>query len=229
MIEQTPLARLHRLVIVGATLLPHIWALGAAAQDVPKSASDGGPRYWQVETVDTALNLRAKPRLDAEVVLRYSSGTILHNFGCRSGGPRIWCDVQALGGGPRGYVAAEYLVHARGPDGAFAYGRGNAAERAGRSEFDATGEIRCKSAEHEEVAACRFGVARDTNGDAAMMVTRPSGQTRALFFAFGQPIGADTAEAEGYQAFNARKRDDTYVIQVGPERYIVPLAIALGG
>ena len=30
---------------------------------------------------------------------------------------RVWCDVQELGGGPRGYVAAEFLTPAISPDG----------------------------------------------------------------------------------------------------------------
>lgn len=229
MFDRTLLASWRLVVVVCILLVLHVRCSDAAAQEVTRSSADGGPRYWQVTQVETTLNLRAEPGLDARVVSRYPSGTILHNLGCRYVETRVWCDVQAVGGGPRGYVAAEYVAHAHGPDGALAYGSGDSAERAGRSEFDATGEIHCGSEHRPDIAACRFGVARDTNGDATVVVTRPSGQTRALFFAFGRPIGADTAEADGYHEFHAHELDDTYVIHVGPEHYTVPSALVLGG
>ncbi len=52
----------------------------------------------------------------------YAPGTVLDNLGCLEAEGRVWCDVQELGGGPRGYVAAEFLTPAISPDGSRAGG-----------------------------------------------------------------------------------------------------------
>ena len=83
----------------------------------PVAPEEGGPRNWMITGVSTYLNLRKAPSTSSGIIGRYSEGDILDNLGCKKGMHRVWCDVQKLGGGLRGYVAAEYLMPAVSPDG----------------------------------------------------------------------------------------------------------------
>jgi hypothetical protein len=76
---------------------------------------------------------------------------------------------------------------------------------------------------------CDFGVARAGGGYATVVVTRPDGTKRAIFFRQGIPIGADTSEADGYHELGAAKESGLHLIRVGPERYEIPDAVVLGG
>ena len=53
--------------------------------------------------------------------------------------------------------------------------------------------------------------------------------TREIFFRMGEPIGADTSQADGYPEFGATKENDLDLIHVGNERYEIPDAVVLGG
>ena len=74
-----------------------------------------------------------------------------------------------------------------------------------------------------------MSVTRAGGGYATVVVTKPDGRTRALFFRMGRPIGADTSEADGAGAFDADKEVDLHRIRVGNERYEIPDAVVLGG
>ena len=201
----------------------------SSAAGVPAAPEDGGPRNWEVTGIPRALNLREQPSAAARTVARYAPGTILDNLGCRGAGGRVWCDVQQLGGGPRGYVAAEFLKPAVSPDGSVATGPDDSALRAGQGKFDATGNVPCAQYVGQPMGQCEFGVARAGGGYATVVIKRPDGRTRAIFFRMGRPIGADTSEADGYHAFRAEKENDLHFIRVGNERYEIPDAIPLGG
>jgi len=201
----------------------------SAAADVPAAPEDGGPRNWQVSGVSGALNLREQPTTAAKIISTYPSGTILDNLGCQCADGRIWCDVQQLGGGPRGYVAAEFLTPAVSPDGSVATGPDISAFRAGQSDFDATGQIPCAQYPGQPMMECKFGVARAGGGYATVVIKKPDGRTRAIFFRMGKPIGADTSEADGYPEFRATKENDLHLIRLGNERYEIPDAVVLGG
>jgi hypothetical protein len=197
---------------------------------VPAAApEDGGPRNWEVTGITSALNLREQPSINARIVGRLISGTILDNLGCQGAEGRIWCDVQPLGGGARGFVTATFLKPAVSPDGRVATGRDDSALRAGQGEFDATGKIPCAQAAGQPMAECEFGVARSGSGYATVVVKRTDGRTRAIFFRMGRPIGADASEADGYSEFSATKKNDLHLIRVGNERYEIPDAIVFGG
>jgi hypothetical protein len=200
-----------------------------AAVDVPAAPEDGGPRHWEVAGVSNALNLREQPSTSAPTIGRYAPGTVLDNLGCQRVEGRVWCDVQELGGGPRGYVAAEFLTPAVAPDGAVATGPDDSALRAGQGNFDATGQIPCAQYSGQPMAQCDFGVARAGGGSATVVVTRPDGTTRAIFFSNGMAIGADTSEADGAGEFSAERESDLNLVQVGNERYEIPDAVVLGG
>lgn len=200
-----------------------------AAVDVPPAPENGGPRDWVVAGVSSALNLRAQPSTTAQTIASYAPGTVLDNLGCLRAEGRVWCDVQELGGGPRGYVAAEFLTPAVSPDGTVATGPDTSALRAGRGDFDATGRIPCAQHAGQPMTQCDFGVARAGGGYATIVITKPDGRTRALYFRNGTPIGADTSEADGHGEFSAEKESDLNLIRVGSERYEVPDAVILGG
>ena len=204
-------------------------AVARAGPDVAAAPDDGGPRNWEITGVSSALNLRESPSTASRVVASYPRGTVLDNLGCRSVDDRVWCDVQPLGGGPRGYVVAEFLKPAVSPDGSVATGPDDSASRAGQGEFDATGSLPCAQAAGQPMGQCEFGVARAGGGYATVVIRRPDGRTRAIFFRMGKPIGADTSQADGYPEFRATKESDLHRIRVGDERYEVPDAVVLGG
>ena len=196
---------------------------------VPQASDEGGPLNWQVTGVTTSLRLRASPSTSAETLTTYPAGTVLSNLGCRRTEGRVWCDVQRFGGGARGFVAAEYLTPAISPNGAAIMGPDTSALRAGQGEFDATGNIPCAQTAGQPMRNCPFGVSRTGGGYATVVVAKPDGVKRAIYFQMGIPIGSDTSEADGYHGFAADKQDDLHRISIGPERYEIPDAVVLGG
>ncbi len=199
-----------------------------AAAEVPAAPEDGGPRNWEVTGVSRALNLREEPSTKARIVASFAPGTILDNLGCRRAESTVWCDVQPLGGGPRGYVSAEFLKPAVSPDGSVATGPEDSALRAGQGKFDATGNIPCAQYPGQPMGQSEFGVARAGGGYATVVVKKSDGRTRAIFFRMGKPIGADTSEADPGD-FSATREGDLNIIRIGNERYEIPDAVVLGG
>jgi hypothetical protein len=223
-----------RLVVAAIALLAVPLALAspdlcAQPADVPAAPEDGGPRDWQVIDLSGGLRLREQPSTMARVVSSYAPGTILDNLGCLRAEGRIWCDVQELGGGPRGYVAAEFLRPAVSPDGAMATGPDRSALRAGQGDFDATGKISCAQALAQPMGQCDFGVARAGGGYATVIVARPDGRPRAVYVRHGTAIGVDTSEADPAGEFHATREGDLTLIRVGDERYEIPDAVLFGG
>jgi len=198
------------------------------AADIPRDPADGGPRYWQV-SADGGLNLRMGADISSQRLAAYPDGTILNNLGCVAGSERPWCDVQALGGGLRGYVAADYLAPAVAPHGAVLMGENDSALRAGMGEFDATGFIPCAQGSGEPMGSCAFGVARGGGGDATVVISRPDSVDRVIFFQLGLPMSANNSQADGYPDFTASKENDLHLLRVGEERYEIPDAVIFGG
>ncbi len=201
----------------------------AAAGDVPATPEEGGPRNWEVSTISGRLNLRAGPSTSAGIVATYAPATVLDNLGCRRAEGRIWCDVQELGGGPRGYVAEEFLRPAVSPDGTAATGLDDSASRAADGKFDASGKIPCALASGQPMMPCEFGVARSGGGYATVVVKGGGGLSRVIFFRMGRPVGTDASEADGDIRFRASRESDLHKIQVGRERYEIPDAVIVGG
>jgi hypothetical protein len=115
------------------------------------------------------------------------------------------------------------------PDGSVATGPDNSAFRAGQGDFDATGQIPCAQYSGQPTTKCEFGVARAGGGYATVVIKKPDGRARAIFFRMGKPIAADTSEADGYPKFSAIKENDLHLIRLGDERYEIPNAVILGG
>ena len=76
---------------------------------------------------------------------------------------------------------------------------------------------------------CEFGVARAGGGYATVVIKRPDGRQRIIFFRMGRPIGADTSQADGSPGFRATREGDLNLIRIGNERYEIPDAVVLGG
>ena len=73
------------------------------------------------------------------------------------------------------------------------------------------------------------GVARSGGGYATVVLKKPDGYKRAIFFRMGRPIGADTSEADGYSEFRTTKENDLHLIRLGNERYEIPEAAVMCG
>ncbi|MFM7674225.1 MAG: META domain-containing protein [Synechococcus sp.] len=197
-----------------------------SGSQVAAAPEHGGSRNWEVVR---PLTLREQASPTARVLTTVPPGSILDNLGCQRVQDQTWCDLQPLGGGPRGYGAAELLRPALSPDGSAAMGPDDSALRAGQGQFDATGPLPCAFAASQPMGSCRFGVARAGGGYATVVITRPGGRTRAIFFRMGRAIGADTSESEGAKPFAATREGDLTRIRIGEERYEIPDAVVLGG
>jgi heat shock protein HslJ len=188
---------------------------------------EGGPRNWEVE-VTTALRLRGAPSTDAEILDQFGDGSILSNLGCAVSGERTWCDVQPMQGGPRGFVAASYLRPAVAPDGVPHFGADDSPLRAGQGDFDARGSVQCE-VDGGEAEWCEFSVARAGGGYATVVIERPDGGRRAIFFTMGTPVGADLAQADGDMRFSVERVGDDHLVRTGRVVYRIPDAVVLGG
>ena len=108
-------------------------------------------------------------------------------------------------------------------------GPDDSALRAGQGEFDATGTIPCAQFSGQPMGRCEFGVARAGGGYATVVIKKPDGRTRAIYFRMGRPIGGNTSQADGYPEFRATKESDLNLIRIGNERYEIPDTVVLGG
>jgi len=107
-------------------------------------------------------------------------------------------------------------------------GMQDSAARAGQGDFDAHAPIRC-SERGGRWTECQAAVARDGGGTATVVVTRPDGRKRFIFFEQGRAVGADLSQADGNQRFHATREDDMYFIEAGDERYEFIEALVFGG
>lgn len=105
----------------------------------------------------------------------------------------------------------------------------SSSERAGQGQFDARGSVKCTLRAGQPMTQCKAAVAREPGGTATMVITRPDGRKRFVFFEKGNPIGADLSQADGNMEFRASKGGDVYFIQAGNERYEIVEAFIFGG
>ena len=126
------------------------------------------------------------------------------------------------------------VVGFKAPDGpaagAPAAGREPSAARAGRGQFDATGPVDCAERKGQPMRQCPMGVARDGGGTATVVVTRPDGRKRVIFFDKGKAVSADLSQADGNMNFRATKNArGIYLIDAGDERYEIVESVVFGG
>jgi hypothetical protein len=176
------------------------------------------PAYLSPFGIRDPIVIRAQPSILAAAVADALAGTVLRNYGCRESEGRRWCEVERVEGNTtRGWATADYLEEA------------NAALRAGQGVFDAGGTLDCTLVPDQPMPQCGFGVARDGGGTATVVVIKPDGRTRALFFENGSFVGADTSEADGSRETAATKQGDLFEVRVGAERYEIFEIVVFGG
>ena len=95
------------------------------------------------------------------------------------------------------------------------------------TDYNATGMVPCAQAKGQPMGQCPFGVIREGSGSATVVVTRPDGRTRAIFFKAGKAVGSDASEADG-GPFSTEREADLNTIRVGDERYEIPDVVVLG-
>ncbi len=96
------------------------------------------------------------------------------------------------------------------------------------TEFHATGNVPCALSGGDPSSSCPFGVVREGGGSGMVVVKKPDGRTRAIFFENGEAIGADVSEADPGEFVSAREGDAT-IVTIGDERYEIPDAVLTGG
>lgn len=102
-------------------------------------------------------------------------------------------------------------------------------ERAGQGHSDARTVVRCAMKPKAPMSDCKATVTRDPGGNATIMVTRPDGRTRAIFFENGKPLSADLSQADGNMTFKWNKEGDVFKIRAGNEHYEIVEAVVFGG
>ena len=107
--------------------------------------------------------------------------------------------------------------------------RASTSERAGQGKFDAHGPVKCAMHAGQPMRDCQAAVARDPGGTATMVITRPDGRKRFIFFENGNPVSADLSQADGNMEFRGSKGGDVYYIEAGNERYEIVEAFIYGG
>jgi hypothetical protein len=108
--------------------------------------------------------------------------------------------------------------------------RAPASERAGKGQFDANGPVSCAMRAGQPMQDCQAAVARDPGGTATIVVTRPDGRKRFIFFEKGKATGADLSQADGSMHFRATKdAKGIYQIEAGNERYEIVDSFVFGG
>lgn len=209
------------LLAVAATL-----AAGTADAGVPLFAAKCAPGL----NVDTNTADQVYVNGKVAKVIKRPDGQISAN----SGG--VWIDITPQGDqAPRvTYTARDksvgqcQILSFKAPDGD-GHALESTAARAGQGKFDARASIRCTQRKGQPMGQCDAGVARDAGGTATVIVTRPDGRTRAIFFEKGRAVSADLSQADGSQHFWATKKGDLYLIEAANERYVIPEALVFGG
>lgn len=177
----------------------------------------GDPPYLAAFGITGQLDIRSDASAGAEVLGAGDPGAILRNSGCSEVAGGRWCQVALADGSLSGWASADMLEPA-GSD-----------LRAGQGIFDAVGLIACAKGIGAPMTQCAFGVARDGDGNATVVVDRTDGLTRALFFTGEALLGADTSEADGGHEVSVTREGDLFLIRVNNERYEIPDAVIQGG
>lgn len=173
----------------------------------------GTPPYLGVFGLADDLPIRAEPVESSEIRDGVPSGTILRNGGCADG----WCVVETIDGNVTGWALSVNLEPA------------SDALRAGQGIYDATGILSCTVGPDAGPDDCLFGVARGAEGAATVVIQRPDGLKRALFFQGGQFVSTDASQAAGGFDTAVSRTGDTTTVRFDSETYEIPDATLFGG
>lgn len=170
--------------------------------------------YLSVTGEIDELTVRAAPEDGANGLTTILPGTVIRLRAFSEDGE--WSEITLVDQDITGWVFTRFL------------GPANSAVRAGQGVFEETGFVSCAQTRDAPMSQCSFSVARDPGGNATIVVTRPDGRDRALFFMDAEFLGADTSEADGYHDSSAQLVGGIFRISVGPERYEILSALVLG-
>lgn len=201
---------------------------GAADAVVPLAPEDGGPRRWTVKA-ENGTRMYDAPSTGATHIREIADGAILSNLGCAREEDRVWCTVRAFRGGKRGFVAADLLVPARGPDGTVPTGPDDSKRRARKADFDASGQGACAQIRGEAMGDCTIAVARSSGGDASVVATFSNGFSRTLYFVHGEFVSANPTMSGTGKDTDWRLEDGVHFIRVEDQRYELPDALLFAG
>lgn len=196
----------------------------AAHQRAPK---DGGVRRWEVNS-SSSMPLRTSPAMNADVVLTLEAGDIVSNMGCTESKGQTWCSVRPFRGGPRGFVPAEKLTPATGPDGAIPIGPDLSRKRASKRKFDAMADIPCAQEQGQSLSLCKAAVARGDGGDATIVVTFGNGFSRKLYFVHGEFVSASATMSGVGRDTDWQLFEGLHKIRVDDQRFELPDTFVYG-
>lgn len=219
----------YLLKLLAFTVMSLFSCVIMAVSDMPLSPDEGGARNWQVIQTSKSVILFRESQVSSEQVLTLSPGDILDNLDCMTVQDVNWCYVQPIGGGPVGYVMANYLTPAKSRDGTIGYGLDDSSLRAGQGDFDATGNIPCAQNKGQPMTQCEFSVSRAGSGYATVVIHRQGQSDRVIYFRMGRAIGVSSSEADKAGEFSMTYEHDLHKIKVGDERYEIPDAVIFGG
>ncbi len=173
----------------------------------------GDPPYMNPYGLAEDMPLHAEPDTASDVVGGAFSGQVLRNEGCAGD----WCKLEALDASVTGWGERRYLEAS------------TSALRAGQGVFDVVARAPCAVGVGAPMTHCAMWAARDGSGSATVVIIKPDGIERVLFFDGGQFVGADTSQAGGGFESSVTREADLNMIRVDEERYEIPDAVIFGG
>lgn len=93
------------------------------------------------------------------------------------------------------------------------------------------GQLRCTPGAHVPLTRCDYSVIARRGGAYTVLITKPDGSQRAVFFVNGKVRGADITQADGAkkQRLVTTTELDLFVVSIGDERYEIPADAVAGG
>lgn len=196
---------------------PLMAADGGLPPGFQKTPKEGGPR--RLEVVASKASLQASPSGGSKLIDTVEQGTVFSNMGCDGSADQVWCEVRPFRGGAKGYVRSNDLQAARGPDGTVPMGEDTSKGRAGKRDFDTKGTIACAQERGQALGSCSAAVARDTGGDATIVVTFANGFERKLYFVHGEFVRASATMSGVGRDIDWRFEDGLHVLRVDDQRF----------
>ncbi|WP_299470730.1 hypothetical protein [uncultured Roseibium sp.] len=204
-------------MIASGPLMADDSGLPPGSQKTPK---EGGPR--RLEVVASKAALHESPSSGSNLIDTFEQGTVFSNMGCDGPADQIWCEVRPFRGGAKGYVRSKVLQAARGPDGNVPMGEDTSKGRAGKRDFDAKGTIACAQERGQALGSCSAAVARDTGGDATIVVTFANGFERKLYFVHGEFVRASATMSGVGRDIDWRLQEGIHMLRVDDQRFELP-------
>lgn len=196
-------------------LRPGAFAATGAETDSEPAIFDAS--YVNVFGLSGPLNIRSEPTTDSAVVTRVLAGTLLRNKGCEHRSDRDWCEIEFIDASGRfGWAAAEYLQAAP------------ALLRAKEEVFDRIGTLTCVPTGTDQSDSCDFGLARDGDHSAAVVVYRPDSGKLLFGFVEGE-LSTASGQGKALTGLESKVTNDTIRITLTEGTYEIPLGLLSSG